>query len=69
MFFAIISGLDCSLLSNLFYVNIPNRSRDVECIGIFRSAMPRGADVVNIYVPRLSLLHLLPVDDSQLSTK
>ena len=35
-----------------------NRSKDLECILVFQSAMPRGVTVVCIYVPILPSLHL-----------
>ena len=34
------------------------RSKDLECILVFRSAMPRGVTVVCMYVPILPSLHL-----------
>ena len=41
-----------------FYVSTLIRSKDLECILVFRSAMPRGVTVVCIYVPILPSLHL-----------
>ena len=41
-----------------FYVSTLIRSKDLECILVFRSAMLRGVTVVCIYVPILPSLHL-----------
>ena len=47
-----------SHLNHQFYVSTLIRSKDLECILVFRSAMPRGVTIVCIYVPILPSLHL-----------
>ena len=47
-----------SPLNHQLYVSTLIHSKDLECILVFRSAMPRDVTVVCIYVPILPSLHL-----------
>ena len=55
-----------SRLNHQFYVSTLIHSKDLECILVFRSAMPRGVTVVCIYVSVLPSLHLWMVGNFQL---